>query len=93
MEKIPPIQKKLISLCNVTRKICIVATEMLESMTTSTRPTRAEVNDVANAIYEEATATMLSGETSVGIDPVNVVHTMAKIINEVEKHIYGIKVK
>lgn len=92
LEKIPPIQKKLISLCNVKRKRCVVATEMLESMTNSTRPTRAEVNDVANAIYEEATATMLSGETSVGIDPVNVVRTMAKIINETEKHIYGIRV-
>lgn len=93
LEKIPPIQKKLISLCNVNRKMVVVATEMLESMTTSTRPTRAEVNDVANAIYEEATATMLSGETASGIDPVGVVRTMAKIINEAEKHIYGIKVK
>ena len=92
LEKIPPIQKKLISLCNVKKKTCVVATEMLESMTNSTRPTRAEVNDVANAIYEEATATMLSGETASGIDPVNVVRTMANIIKETEKHIYGIKV-
>lgn len=92
LEKIPPIQKKLISLCNVNRKCCIVATEMLESMINSTRPTRAEVNDVANAIYEEATATMLSGETAVGIDPVNVVRTMQKIIVEAEKHIYGVSV-
>ena len=65
---------------------------MLESMTNSTRPTRAEVNDVANAIYDEATATMLSGETASGIDPVNVVRTMANIIKESEKHIYGVKV-
>lgn len=93
LEKIPPIQKKLISLCNVKRKFVVVATEMLESMTSSTRPTRAEVNDVANAIYEEASATMLSGETASGINPVLVVETMAKIINEAEKHIYGIKVK
>lgn len=92
LEKIPPIQKKLISLCNVSRKCCIVATEMLESMINSTRPTRAEVNDVATAIYEEATATMLSGETAVGIDPVNVVRTMEKIIVETEKHVYGVAV-
>lgn len=89
--KIPPIQKKLISLCNVKKKICIVATEMLESMTNSTRPTRAEVNDVACAIYEEATATMLSGETAAGIDPVLVVQTMGQIIDEVEKHMYFLK--
>lgn len=93
LEKIPPIQKKLISLCNVKRKICVVATEMLESMTTSTRPTRAEVNDVANAIYEEATATMLSGETASGIDPVNVVKTMTRIINEAEKYVYNIEIQ
>ena len=92
LEKIPPIQKKLISLCNVKRKFCIVATEMLESMISSTRPTRAEVNDVANAIYEEASATMLSGETAAGIDPVNVVVTMTRIILETEKHIYGVSV-
>ena len=91
--KIPPIQKKLISLCNVKKKICIVATEMLESMTNSTRPTRAEVNDVAAAIYEEATATMLSGETAAGINPLLVVQTMGQIIDEVEKHMYQIKVK
>ena len=90
--KIPPIQKKLISLCNVKKKSCIVATEMLESMTNSTRPTRAEVNDVASAIYEEATATMLSGETASGINPVLVVQTMAKIIEEVENHMYKVKI-
>ena len=89
LEKIPPVQKKLVSLCNVKRKFCIVATEMLESMTTSTRPTRAEVSDVASAIFEETNATMLSGETSIGIDPVNVVKTMSKIIIEIEKHMYG----
>ncbi len=93
LEKIPPIQKRLISLCNVKRKICIVATEMLESMTNSTRPTRAEVNDVANAIYDETTATMLSGETASGIDPVNVVRTMARIITETEKFVYAVKLK
>ncbi len=93
IEKVPMIQKKLISLCNVRRKFVIVATEMLESMTYSLRPTRAEVNDVANAIYEEANATMLSGETSVGRDPVLVVETMSKIIREVEKVMYNTKVE
>lgn len=88
LEKIPPIQKRLISLCNVKRKFCIVATEMLESMTNSTRPTRAEVSDVATAIYEETNATMLSGETASGINPVLVVQTMAKIIDEIEKQMY-----
>lgn len=91
LHKIPPIQKKLISLCNVKKKICIVATEMLESMTYSTRPTRAEVNDVAAAIYEEATATMLSGETAAGKNPLLVVQTMANIIDEVEKHMYKVR--
>ena len=92
LEKIPPIQKRLISLCNVEQKMCVVATEMLESMTNSTRPTRAEVNDVAEAIYEEATATMLSGETASGINPVLVVKTMANIIKETEKYVYNLKV-
>ncbi len=91
LEKIPPIQKQLISLSNVKRKFCIVATEMLESMTNSTRPTRAEVSDVATAIYEEANATMLSGETASGINPVLVVQTMAKIIDEIEKQMYSNK--
>lgn len=92
LQKIPPVQKKLISLCNAKRKFVIVATEMLESMITSTRPTRAEVNDVANAIYEEANATMLSGETAAGIDPLNVVKTMATIIDEIEKYVYNMKI-
>ena len=92
LQKIPPVQKKLISLCNAKRKFVIVATEMLESMTSSTRPTRAEVNDVANAIYEEANATMLSGETAAGINPVNVVQTMAKIIDEIEQYVYNMKI-
>lgn len=91
IEKLPVIQKKLISLCNVQQKYVIVATEMLESMTHSTRPTRAEVNDVANAIYDETNATMLSGETSVGDNPVLVVQTMQKIISEVEDVMYNTK--
>ncbi len=91
LEKVPVIQKKLISLCNVRCKFVVTATEMLESMTTNRRPTRAEVNDIANAIYDETNATMLSGETSVGKNPVLVVETMSKIIAEVENHLYNTK--
>lgn len=87
LEKLPPIQKRIISLANRYGKIVIVATEMLESMTTSVRPTRAEVSDVANAIFELASATMLSGETAVGKHPEHTVKTMEKIICETEKHI------
>ncbi|HIV01160.1 MAG TPA: pyruvate kinase [Candidatus Caccopulliclostridium gallistercoris] len=87
LEKLPSVQKKLISKCLEQGKLVIVATEMLESMTSSVRPTRAEVSDVANAIYEKATATMLSGETAVGKHPALVVKTMAKILVEAEKHI------
>ena len=93
LEKIPPVQKKIVSLCNVKKKTCIIATDMLDSMTNSLRPTRAEVNDVATAVYEEATATMLSGETASGIDPVNCLKTMIRIINETEKYVYSIKIK
>ncbi len=88
LEKIPHIQKKIISLCNKFGKISIVATEMLESMTTSIRPTRAEVSDVANAIYEQVTATMLSGETAVGKHPARVVKIMSKIITETENNMH-----
>lgn len=87
LEKIPAFQKRAISLANQLGKICIVATEMLESMTTSVRPTRAEVSDVSNSIYEMATATMLSGETAVGKYPQHTVKTMEKIILETEKNI------
>ena len=87
LEKLPNIQKKIISQCLDYGKLVIVATEMLESMTTSVRPTRAEVSDVANAIYEKASATMLSGETAIGKHPALVVKTMSKILVEAEKHI------
>ena len=87
LEKIPAIQKRAIKLCNAFGKPVIVATEMLESMTTSIRPTRAEVSDVACSIYDKTSATMLSGETAVGVYPENTVKTMEKIIKETEKNI------
>lgn len=87
LEKLPAIQKRAIKLCNHFGKPVIIATEMLESMTNSIRPTRAEVSDVANSIYEKTSATMLSGETAVGMYPEETVKTMDKIIRESEKNI------
>ncbi|HKL08348.1 MAG TPA: pyruvate kinase [Bacteroidales bacterium] len=84
-EKIPGIQRELINKCIERRKPVIVATQMLHSMITSPRPTRAEVNDVASAVYNNADAIMLSGETASGNYPVESVSTMARIATEVEK--------
>jgi len=86
MEKLPSLQKEIINKCIQRARPVIVATQMMDSMITSPSPTRAEITDVANAVWDGADAVMLSGETSVGNHPVVVVEAMNKIIAETEKH-------
>ncbi|MGB4524430.1 MAG: pyruvate kinase [Bacillota bacterium] len=84
-EQVPLLQKKIISACNNMGKIVITATEMLESMVSNPRPTRAEVTDVACAIFDGTDAVMLSAETTIGKYPVNAVATMARIAKTAEE--------
>ena len=83
-ERLPGIQKKFIRKCYSEGKIVITATQMLESMITSATPTRAEITDVANAVFDGTSALMLSGETAMGAHPARVVSVMAKIAQQAE---------
>ena len=87
-EELPAIQKHLITTCRMLGKRVITATEMLESMINNPRPTRAEISDVANAVYDGTSAIMLSGETAAGKYPVLTVQTMSKIAEHTEKSIH-----
>ncbi len=85
-EELPNIQKHIIDVSRILGKRCITATEMLESMTHNKRPTRAEISDVANAVYDGTSAVMLSGETAAGEYPVEAVMAMAKIVEQAERN-------
>src|SRR5690606_1696452 len=93
MEEVPAIQKLLVEKARSFAKPVIIATQMMETMISSLTPTRAEVNDVANSVLDGADAVMLSGETSVGKYPVDVVKNMSKIVKNIENtHFYQSKV-
>ena len=85
-EIVPIEQKKMIKTCRRLNKICIVATEMLETMMQNTRPKRAETSDIANAVLDGTDAVMLSGETTVGAHPIETVEAMARICEVTEKY-------
>jgi pyruvate kinase len=84
MQRVPLIQKSIVEKCIMASKPVIIATQMMESMIVESMPTRAEINDVANAVLDGADAVMLSAETSIGKYPIKVVETMGKIITDVE---------
>jgi pyruvate kinase len=93
MQDVPIVQKRIIKLCKKMAKPTIVATQMMESMIESPTPTRAEVNDVANAVLDNTDAVMLSAETSVGKYPIETVKAMSKIICRIEQYELKIKTK
>ncbi len=84
-ENVPPVQKRIVRYCRLTGKPVVIATQMLESMIESATPTRAETNDIGNAIYDGVDAVMLSAETAAGKYPVEAVEVMARIIEQVEQ--------
>ena len=86
LQRLPIYQKTIIKRCREYGKICIVATEMLESMKKNVRPTRAEVSDIANAVLDGTDAVMLSGETTTGAHPIEVVKYMAEICENAESY-------
>lgn len=87
MEELPLLQKKIVKKCLAKGRPVIIATQMMESMIISPSPTRAEINDVANAVMDGADTLMLSGETSVGKYPATVIHSMQKIIQRLERQL------
>ena len=89
LEQVPLVQKRAIALARRAGKPVVVATQLLDSMITHSRPTRAEVSDVANAVFDGTDALMLSGETSVGDHPVESVRTMARIVEATEREEAG----
>ena len=92
LAELPGLQKKIIEDCRKSKKPVIVATQMLESMIENSSPTRAEVNDVANAVYESADAVMLSGETAIGQYPVESIRIMNDILLNAEHEIFKNKI-
>ena len=86
LHRVPFAQKFLVRKANAAGKFCITATQMMESMIENAVPTRAEVSDVANAVFDGTDAVMLSGESAMGVDPENTVQWMGRIISEAEAH-------